>query len=173
MVLGIDASTKKTGYALLENENNILDYGLLISTKDYYIDRIQEIYIQLKDLIIKNDNINYIVIEDVPMNYKNNLKTARELILLQGLIFALSFTYNIPVVLYNPSAHRSLNGLYDGTREGMKRERQKQAAVDKVNELYGLNFKFYIRDTKSNKSDDDMAEAILIARALFLENKED
>ena len=55
----------------------------------------------------------------------------------------------------------------------MKREVQKQTAVNKVNEIYNLDFNYYPRDTKKNKSDDDKAEAILIARALYLENKEE
>jgi hypothetical protein len=63
--------------------------------------------------------------------------------------------------------------LYDGTRAGMKRAVQKELAVDKVNKLYNLNFNYYIRDTKTKQSDDDVAEAILIARAYFLEKKED
>lgn len=174
MLIGIDASTKKTGYAILDKKDNIIGYGLIKSDRKDFFQRIEEIFFKLR-AIIKQYNISQIVIEDVPVNYRNNLKTAKELSVLQGLILSLSFDFNIPIKLYNPSSHRSINGLYDGTRKGMKREVQKQLAVEKANKLYNLDLNYYIRDTKSKISDDDIAEAIMIARAFFieLENKEE
>lgn len=52
-----------------------------------------------------------------------------------------------------------------------KRLDLKQTAIDLVNEKYGLKLVFYPRDTKKNISDDDIAEAILIAKAHIYECK--
>ena len=133
MILGLDASTKKTGYALLNNKDSIFEYGLIESEEKDFFERVKKMFFSIRAIIKNNENIQFIIIEDVPVNYKNNLKTAKDLSVLQGLILSLSFEFNIPVKLYNPSAHRSLNGLYDGTREGMKRDFQKKTAVEKVN----------------------------------------
>ena len=47
----------------------------------------------------------------------------------------------------------------------MKRNNQKRKAVEMVNELFGLDFVYNETETKSKFTDDDKAEAILIALA--------
>lgn len=172
-ILGIDAATKKTGYGILNSENGeLINYGLIKTDSEDVRERIKEIYFQLTK-IIKNNNIKVVIVEDVPVNNHSNLKTGKELSILHGAILAVCFEQCLPWVIYSPSSWRSIVGTYDGTRAGMKREIQKQVAVNKVNELYNLNFNYYVRDTKTKQSNDDIAEAILIARAYFLENKEE
>ncbi len=171
-ILGIDAATKKTGYGIIdEHTGDLIDYGLIKSDLKDITDRMKEICIGIRD-IIKDNDIKVVVVEDVPVSRYSNLKTGKDLAMLQGIILGVCFEQDLPCVAYKPSAHRSINGTYDGTRQGMKRAVQKKVAVDKVNELYNLKFNYFERDTKARQSDDDMAEAILIARAFYLENKE-
>ena len=101
-----------------------------------------------------------------------NLKTGKDLCILQGAILSLCFKYNIPYKFYAPSSWRSVIGTYDGTRQGMKREVQKQKAVDKVNEVYNLNFIYNKTETKTKHTDDDKAEAICLALAYITERRE-
>lgn len=171
MVLGIDAATTKTGYALLDKNKSLIDYGAFRTQSKELFERICEIYLFLED-ILKHNNIEAIVIEDVAITVKNNLKVGSDLLRLQGAIYALSIRYDIPIVLYMPSAWRSVIGTYDGTREGTKRDVQKQRAVEKVNEIYSLGFEYHKSETKTNQTDDDKAEAILIARAFLTERSE-
>lgn len=173
-ILGIDAATKKTGYGIIDAETGALvDYGLIKTSSDDVRDRMKEIYFKLKEIIQRND-IKVVVVEDIPVNNHSNLKTGKDLSILHGVILGVCFEQCLPWVVYAPSSWRSVVGTYDGTREGTKREIQKQVAVDKVNELYNLNLHYFVRDTKENQSDDDKAEAILIARAFYLnEKKED
>ena len=173
-ILGIDAATKKTGYGIIDAETGALvDYGLIKTSSDDVRDRMKEIYFKLKEIIQRND-IKVVVVEDIPVNNHSNLKTGKDLSILHGVILGVCFEQCLPWVVYAPSSWRSVVGTYDGTREGTKREIQKQVAVDKVNELYNLNLHYFIRDTKENQSDDDKAEAILIARSFYLnEKKED
>ena len=168
-ILGIDAATKKTGYGILNADTGeLVDYGLIKTNSDDVRDRMKEIYFELKKIIESND-IKVVVVED-----HANLKTGKDLSILHGVILGVCFEQCLPWVVYAPSSWRSVVGTYDGTREGTKREVQKQVAVDKVNDLYNLDFKYFVRDTKENQSDDDKAEAILIARSFYLnENKED
>ena len=173
-ILGIDAATKKTGYGIIDAETGALvDYGLIKTSSEDVRDRMKEIYFKLKEIIQRND-IKVVVVEDIPVNNHSNLKTGKDLSVLHGVILGVCFEQCLPWVVYAPSSWRSVVGTYDGTREGTKREIQKQVAVDKVNELYNLNLHYFVRDTKENQSDDDKAEAILIARSFYLnEKKED
>ena len=47
----------------------------------------------------------------------------------------------------------------------MKREVQKQKAVDKINEVYNLGFIYNATETKTRFTDDDKAEAICLGLA--------
>lgn len=172
-ILGIDAATKKTGYGIIDaNSGELVEYGLIKTTSDDVRDRMKEIHFKLKE-VIKNKDIKVVVVEDIPINNHANLKTGKDLSILHGVILGVCFEQCLPWVVYAPSAWRSIVGTYDGTRDGMKREIQKQTAVDKVNELYNLNLHYFTRDTKENQSDDDKAEAILIARAFYLDEKKE
>lgn len=171
-ILGIDAATKKTGYSILNFETgDLVDYGLIKTNSTDVKDRMKEIYFEL-NRIIEDNNIKVVVVEDVPVNSHSNLKTGKDLSILQGVILGICFEQHLPCTLYAPSGWRSIIGLYNGTRARMKRAVQKELAVEKVNQLYNLSFNYYVRDTKSKQSDDDIAESILIARAFFLEQNE-
>ena len=172
-ILGVDAATKKTGYGIINAETGALvDYGLIKTSSDDVRDRMKEIYFKLKEIIQRND-IKVVVVEDIPVNNHSNLKTGKDLSILHGVILGVCFEQCLPWVVYAPSSWRSVVGTYDGTREGTKREIQKQVAVDKVNKLYNLNLHYFVRDTKENQSDDDKAEAILIARSFYINKKKE
>ena len=82
----------------------------------------------------------------------------------------MCFKYNIAYTFYAPSSWRSIIGTYDGTRQGMKRDIQKQKAVDKINEIYGLGFVYSKTETKTKNTDDDKAEAICLGLAYIKDN---
>ena len=51
--------------------------------------------------------------------------------------------------------------LFDGTRDGMHRDVLKEKAILMANDIFGLNLLW--NGAKSKKTEDDEAEAILIA----------
>lgn len=173
MILALDMATKKTGWALFNAEGNLLNYGVIRTTKDDAKERMKEIYEEIYRKILEFPKINVVVFEDVPLNNHNNLKTGKDLSILQGVVLSLCFENKLKYALYNPSAWRSIIGLYNGTREGMKRDYQKQAAVNKVNEIYGFDFVYNETETKTRQTDDDKAEAICLGLAYIQENKEE
>lgn len=164
MILSLDMATKKSGYCLLDKDTRLYDYGVIRTINVDPRDRIREIYTAVEKIIAEN-SISHIVLEDVPVNSHRNLKTGKDLCILQGAILALCFKYNIEYACYSPSSWRSIIGTYDGTRQGMKRDIQKQRAVDKVNKLYNLDFVYNATETKSRHTDDDKAEAICLGLA--------
>lgn len=168
MILGLDAATTKSGWAILDIDGSLIDYGVFRTKSKEPLERIKEIYLFLKDILNKY-NISIIVAEDVAITAKNNLKVGSDLLRLQGLICSLAIDYNIPMFFYMPTAWRSVVGTYDGTRESTKRDVQKQKAVEKANELYSLGLVYFKTETKENRTGDDIAEAILIASAYLTE----
>src|SRR5574344_1236244 len=173
LILSLDMATKKTGWAIFsEYDKKLIDYGLIRTESLETKVRIKEIYLSIKKMLIDNAKIENIIFEDVPLTNHNNLKTGKDLSILQGVVLSLCFENNLGYKMYNPSAWRSIVGLYNGTRESMKREFQKNAAVNKVNDIYGFNFVYNETETKERKTDDDKAEAILIGLA-YLESKEE
>lgn len=168
MILGLDMATKKTGFGILSENGKLYACDVIRTSSTEPRERIREIYKAVEGLI-KENNISYIVFEDVPVTSHNNLKTGKDLCVLQGAILSLCFKYDIGYSFYAPSAWRSIIGTYDGTRKGMKRNIQKQKAVEKVNELYDLDFVYYETETKSRKTDDDKAEAICLALAYIID----
>lgn len=172
MILGLDMATKKTGFCIMKDNEKIKDYGLIRTESVETKERMKEIYEAIKEIIMEND-IKHIVLEDVPVNNHNNLKTGKDLSILQGVVLSICFENNINYTLYNPSAWRAIIGTYNGTREGLKRDFQKKKAVEIVNNIYNLGFVYNITETKTKLTDDDKAEAILIALAYLRdENKE-
>lgn len=170
MILGLDLATTKTGYAILNNDKSLLCHGAIRTLSKEPLDRITEIYLFLEDILTQYD-IHVIAVEDVPLTQRNNLKVGKDLCILQGAICALSIRYNKQFILYSPTSWRSIVGTYDGTREGTKRAIQKEKAVHMVNDLYNLEFEYYENETKTKITNDDEAEAILIALA-YIEEQE-
>lgn len=170
MVLGLDMATKKTGFCLMNHDRTIERFGLIRTESSETKDRMKEIYQNIKSIIEQN-NVTHVVLEDVPVNNHNNLKTGKDLSILQGVVLSICFEENLNYTLYNPSAWRTIIGTYNGTREGMKRDFQKRRAVEVVNEIYDLKLIYNATETKTRFTDDDKAEAILIALA-YLKDKE-
>jgi Holliday junction resolvasome RuvABC endonuclease subunit len=161
--MALDFATLKTGFAIYKKEK-LVDYGLIKSSSSNVHARLLQIRDQILEQMQKHD-IQIIVLEEVPMNSSLNMRVSHDLCVGQGVILGLCFDLNLGFRLYLPPAWRTEVGVYDGTREGTKRDVQKQKAVDIVNEMYGLNLKYFKNDNKKNESEDDVAEAILLGLA--------
>lgn len=164
-IMGLDLATKKTGWSIF-HDDKLIDYGIFFADKNEV--NVHSRILQIKKQIlnkIKEHKIEHIIIENVPINLHSNLKIGMDLIVLQGVILSVCDDLDLGLQLLSPSSWRSSMGLYDGTRATMKRDCQKQKAIDMVNEIYGFDFKYYKSDTKTKISDDDKAESILLVMA--------
>lgn len=194
-ILGVDLSTKKTGWAFFK-DNSLKDYGVIsCNHKD---SRARSIVMQdeLREVASKRD-IDRIVVEDLAVY--TNFKTIVALGVVHGCLLSLCNELGIELIAYDPSEWRSLTGVnrkvvtcktcgwsekiidktfvkvcpkcgedrksYLSSKDLKNRLDLKEIAVKVANKKYGLKLQFYQRDTKENKSDDDIAEAILIAQA--------
>lgn len=159
MILSFDASTTSTGYAIFDN-GVLVEKGLIRSKKKDVQERILEIYNGCKKIFSRNI-YEYVFIEDVPLSSVVNRRVAENLLLLQGTILSLCMEYGCKFIQMEPNNWRKLSGV----KSGRKRDEQKKAAIEYVNQLYEFNYEWIDGKHDSNTGDSDVCEAILIGIA--------
>lgn len=155
---GIDASTTSTGWSIFKNDK-LIAYGVIKPKGEDWRDRLIHEVPELSR-IINTYKPSKIYMEDVPLK-KANLKTLVILGAVQGVIYGVAAQAGIPIVFLLPSVWRSALGLYDGTKDGTKRDALKKKSIETANRLFGLQLQWI--SPSSKKNEDDVAEAILIA----------
>lgn len=205
-IMGLDLSTKKTGWSFFE-DGVLKDYGLFSSNLKDIRARTLTIKEEIKK-IVKEKKIDRVVVEDLkisPGGKTSNLHTVVSLAVLQGCVLSICDDFGADFLTYDPSEWRKLTGVnqknvkckscgwtcrvLSGKTVDVcpkcgehrktyfqnillnKRKDVKKIAIDVVNKKYKLKLEFYASDTKKHVSDDDIAEAILIAQAYINEFK--
>lgn len=163
--IGIDASTTCTGFGVFENDK-LIQYGAIAPKSKDWRERIMIESVELAKLL-KHYKPENLYVESVPLKPGN--KTLEQLGAVHGMILCLCAGYKIKPVFLLPSAWRKDIGMFDGTREGTHRDILKEKAIIKANELFRLDLKWY--GPKSKKSEDDIAEGILIAYSQILKGQ--
>lgn len=155
IILAIDASTKSTGYAVIQNKK-ILKSGCINDQSSDTLERIQYMKKEIQK-VIKEYHPTDVVIEDIlPEDVRSNQKTFKALIYLQAALVFLLHDYKLTPTLYTASHWRALVGIHTG--RGIKREQLKTASIQLVEKNYGLQV------------NDDVADAINIGFAYYKEN---
>ena len=157
IVMGIDASTTSTGWAIFE-DNKLITYGVIKTKGEDWRDRLIHQGPKLTE-IIKKYNPERVIMEDVPLKSANS-KVLVILGAVQGFVYGIISAFEIPVQFVLPSEWRSPLGLYDGTREGTKRKELKKKSIEKANQLFNLQLNWV--SPSSSKNDDDISDAILL-----------
>lgn len=159
VVMGIDGSTTSSGWAIFESGGcKRIASGRIKTKGENWRDKIEYEWVMFNQIIQKY-RPEKIYMEDVPM--KNGKPTILKLGAIQGMAICLAAQYGVEIRFILPSEWRSGLGLFDGTRQGTKREILKKKAVETANKLFGLEL-LWVKE-KSKLNEDDEAEAILIA----------
>lgn len=161
--MGIDASSSCTGVSVFMN-NQLVHYEAIKPEGADWRERLFHEGPALSEIIQKYKP-QKIFMEDVPLKASGGLKTLVILGGIQGFIYGVAASNNIPIEFISPTSWRSIVGLFDGTKEGKKREVLKQKAIEIVNDYFGLQLKWVSPNSKKNE--DDIAEAILICAAML------
>lgn len=151
-ILGIDASTRCTGYAVVNTADKLLLHGVIdfksVTDIDERIDGMIERLIEIFD----NENIDICYIEDSwKGGQAQNIQTTKKLTNIIGAVRCLSIEHGCLFNSVYPSSWRSAIGIDGG--KGTKREEFKQRAIEWVKQKYSIDVS------------DDEAEAICIAYA--------
>lgn len=150
-IIGIDASTNKTGLAVFEDGEYISH--ILIDChkiKDAFV-RIPTMSNDVWEYINTINDIDKIIMEK--SIFKTNIDTVQKLSNLSGAIMLYAFQHQIVFENPVPSEWRKKVGLRQSSK--IKRDILKKEAIKAVEQEYGLNLT------------DDAAESILIARSGF------
>lgn len=164
-ILALDASTKRTGYALIsEGEYH---YGAIVATSTKLEKRLITMRDKIKELV-KEYNIDTIVIEDVRPdtntdnnkndNFHKNAHTARVLTWLQGVIAVGAYEEN-PNIVFEMMGASSWRSKVHIQKYCIKRDNQKQMDIEYANKC-GFPLKAPL-----TAAQDDEADAIGIFMA--------
>jgi Holliday junction resolvasome RuvABC endonuclease subunit len=140
-ILSLDQSTTITGFSIWEDKI-LATYGTITSKEKDIIERLSEIYSEIKSLI-QQHRPDFVVLEGV--QFQSNQKTYNQLSQLQGVIFSILFEEDIGFCIVEPSVWRKYSDI-----KGRKRVEQKLSAIDKVKQQFSLDV------------NEDVAESILI-----------
>ena len=146
-IIAIDASTKSSGVAVYKH-NKLEEYTCITSSSSNLFTRIQVMVDGIKDILIKNPDIQYLVLEEVRQQGFINIKTYKALMYLQGCIGMMlnnSFKHIQLDFLY-PSSWRKVCGIKQG--RGVQRTAQKENDIQWVKQNFNIDV------------NDDIADAI-------------
>ena len=158
-ILFLDLSTHSTGWAVANQQGELIDYGCIKSDDPDLLTRIQVMRQGIQEVGIKHSSIRKVVLEEVRADYKNAI-TYKALNWCQGIVL-FSLWRQISGLEYEfiqPSSWRSKIGIKTG--RGIKRSELKKADVAYVAEKYII------------KVNDDIADAIGIKDSYFAKGKE-
>lgn len=188
-VLGLDMSSKKSGYSLFNNEK-LIDYGLWeISFKDEkdWRERIIFMANQLENYI-KTHDIEQVFVEDVPPVLENS-QTIKVLSALQGCVLTICKLNNIKVKFVPNNTWKNIVGidmahskenkaqqkklkLIDKKCLGKLKQKvkayEKKLSVDYANDLFGLDLVWKSETSKYNQ--DDISDSINIVVSQLFKN---
>ena len=149
-ICGIDASTKKTGIALLE-DGKLIEYRLIDYSREQDLDkRMREMCLSI-DEVLDYYKPNLIICEDVWIG--QNPDTAKTLARLGGAIYMWAILNEVHFKFVIPSTWRCAVGIDTGARD---RKSKKKLSIDKVKKDYGI------------EPGEDVCEAILIGTSGFI-----
>lgn len=167
-LLSIDASTKKTGYCIINQDTlELVTYGLIEQQekeqegREHRRERIVHMAHELSK-IIDEYKPTKIVQEDVPPTLQNS-DTVLALGVLQGSILYMASLHNITVEFISVSTWHSALGILKSKGD------LKEQSIKWANDKYGLDLIYKSPSSKYNQ--DDMADAICIG-SYYLGNYE-
>ena len=149
-IIGIDASTNKTGIAVFQDgqyvEHTLIDLHKIKDSSE----RIPKMMIAICDYLDKYQ-VDKIIMEESMMT--NNIATVKMLSSIAGAVMYYATSHNIVFQLDLPSVWRKRIGLTQG--RSVKRDVLKAEAMTAVKQEYDMDLT------------DDECESILIARSGF------
>ena len=147
--LGIDPSTKSTGFAVVNQQGVLIEYGKICPDDSLHeaVTPAEKIFIQYNEISALMNKYPFTKVLCEDQFFQNNVDTLKQLSRVSGMVLLISAQYSIPVEMTYPSQWRK---IFHGNGKAKKTE-----TLRKVNEMFGLDLKL----TKHN----DISDAIGIA----------
>lgn len=163
IILGLDCSTKCTGFSIFSSDGKLIDYGCIrTDEKDDAIERIKTMIVEVNKIIEKY-NPYLIIEEDVPPALQNSM-TVKTLSTLKGGMLTLACTNNISIRYILPNVWQSALKILKSKGS------TKKQSIDFVNENYNTEFKYVSEGSKKNE--DDITDSICLVHYYLNKIKE-
>jgi len=153
MIISFDNATKKTGYAIFDDNNKLIEYSYIRSDSLIDIERILDMASLIKKMVLLYPNA--VILVENPMYFRFNINTYKQLNMLYGVILYILESFKMNWRCYTPNSWRKLLGFTKGTHT---KKEKKQMAIDFVKDKFEVVTK-----------DNDIAEAICIGYAYLIE----
>ena len=164
--MGLDGSTKSSGWCIFEDNKLICYDKIVITDKD--LNWRERIVIMMHEIakVAKANNVQEICVE-VPVKSLANVNTLEQLFSLQGAILGVASALHIKFTPVDVATWRSFTGIPEGIPAKTKDKRSiyKERSVNLANDLYNLDLQWKSKSSKDN--DDDISDAILIAHTVI------
>lgn len=165
MILGLDISTSKIGYAIIDNDEALKEYQVLKFKSDVDLEKRAKIFEEkILNLMVLYD-IQQIFVEQPFLAFSGGKTTATTMAKLQRFNGMCCYgLYNVfgsaPVLIPSQRARKTV-GITKKRGEDIKKK-----VIARVSELYPKDFVFEItRHGNPKPGTDDMADAIIVALA--------
>ncbi len=167
MILGIDVSTSKIGYSVIDDQKNLLVYGFVKFKKEPLEERAWKFFTDTLKNIDRNYKIKEVRIEEPFTMFSGGKTTAGTMAKLQrfnGMISLMAYHcfHKVPVLVSSRSA-RSKCGIK------IKRgENTKKKIIEWVEQKYPKDFIVELtRHGNPKPGTDDMADSVVVALSHF------
>lgn len=156
-ILSIDASTKATGVAILQ-DNELIYYNCITDNNHTTFQRIAHMQQEIENIYIKYKPDKIVMEEVLPKDVKNNQSVYKALIYLQAyIVICLYLKFKKEIQFYVSAHWRKLCGIKTGA--GIKRDQLKKASIQLVKNKYNINV------------NDDISDAICIGIAYLQQHR--
>lgn len=164
--MGIDASTKCTGWCIFEDKQ-LIEYGKIVS--DYDLDNWRErVVYMMREVakLCKQFGVQELIAE-VPIKTIANVNTLEQLFSLHGAMLGVSAVLHINFIPVEVNQWRRELGILKDISKDNKNKRAilKERSVKLANDIYGLDLVWKSATSKYN--DDDISDAILLSHAVI------
>ena len=165
MILGIDISTSKIGYAIINEKEGLKEYKLLKFKPDFELEKRAKIFEErILNLVVMYD-IQQIFVEQPFTAFAGGKTTAVTMAKLQRFngmcCYGLYNVFGRSPTLITPHQARKAVGIIKKRGEDIKKK-----VIAKVSEFYPQDFLYEItRHGNPKPGTDDMADAIIVALA--------
>ena len=152
-ILGLDCSTKSTGWCVMTPDGELVRYGCIKpNSDDDAIDRIKTVINEV-DKLIKEFKPYLIIEEDVPPALQNSM-TVKTLSTLKGGMLTLAYINGISIRYILPNVWQSALKILKSKGS------TKKQSIDFINRIYNTAFKFVSESSKKNE--DDITDSICL-----------
>ena len=165
MILGLDISTSRVGYSVIDHDENLINYGeIKLSPKDSLETR-ADLFFSILTQLEQDHDIKHVFIEQPFMAFSGGKTTAVTMAKLQrfnGMCsYCVRLLFGFPATLIQANKARGLIGLK------IKRgEKTKLKVIEWAQEKYPKDFIVeYTRHGNPKPGTDDKADSIVIANA--------